>query len=79
MRNKLDWLHDHYVLVPADKTNNNIVFVWKAHYIDYIFKELGFDSTHGNPTYTHSYLSKQEIIQNYKSVMDFFNIPNKQN
>ena len=79
VRNELDRLHDQYILVPADKASNNIVFVFKAHYINCIFKELGFDSTHGNPTYTHSSLSKQEIIQNHKSVMDIFNIPNKQN
>ena len=63
----------------ADKASNNIVFVCKAHYINCIFKELGFDSTHGKPTYIQSSLSKQEILQNHKSVMDIFNIPNKQN
>lgn len=79
MRKQLDRLHDQYVLVPADKASNNIFFVCKAHYINSIFKELGFDSTHGNPTYTRSSISKQEILQNNKSVMDIFIFNNKQN
>ena len=75
---ELDRLHDHYVLVPADKAGNNIVFVCKAHYINCILEELGFNSSTGNPTYTHSSLSQDEILQNHMSVLDTFNIPNKQ-
>ena len=33
-------LHDKYVVVPADKAPNNIVFVCKSHYIDCLIKEL---------------------------------------
>lgn len=63
VRKELDGLHDHYVLVPADKGSNNYFVVCKAHYmyINCIFKELGYDSAHGNPSYTLSSLSKQEI------------------
>lgn len=35
LRKELDRLYDQYVLVPADKTSNNPVFVCKAHYINY--------------------------------------------
>lgn len=79
VRKELDRLHDQYLLVPADKASYSIVFFYKAHHINCIFKELGFDSTHGNPTYTHSSLFKQELLQNHKSVMDIFNIPNTRN
>lgn len=41
-------------------------------------KELGFKPTCGYPTYTNSSLSKHEKLQNHKSVLDIFNIPNKQ-
>jgi hypothetical protein len=32
VRNELERLHEEFVLVPADKASNNIVFVYKAHY-----------------------------------------------
>lgn len=44
----LDILHDQYVLVPADKAENNIVFFCKSHYINCILEELGFISASGN-------------------------------
>ena len=75
---ELSRLQSQYVLVPADKAGNNIVFVCKAHYINCILDELGFNSTSGNPTYTLSSLSKEEILQNHKSVLDIFNIPKYQ-
>ena len=40
MINELDRLHEEYVLVPADKACNNIVFVCKAHYYNCILNEL---------------------------------------
>lgn len=42
VRETLDRLLVQYVLVRAYKTSNNIVFVCKTHYINCIFKELGF-------------------------------------
>ena len=62
-------------MVPADKASNNIVFVCKAHYYNCILNELGINSTFGNPTYTPTALSKDEILQNHRSVLDTFNIP----
>ena len=61
---ELSCLHDKYVVVPADKASNNIVFVCKKHYIDCLIKELGINNTLGNPTYTLSMLTKQEILEN---------------
>ena len=62
-------------MVPADKAFYNIAFVCKAHYYNYILNELGINSTLGNPTYTPTALSKDEILQNHRSVLDTFNIP----
>jgi hypothetical protein len=62
-------------LVPDDKASNNIVFVCKAHYYNCILNELGINSTFGDPTYTPTALSKDEILQNYRSFLDTFNIP----
>ena len=51
--------HDKYVIVPADKASNNIVFVCKAHYINCLIKELGIDSNNsGNPTYKRTTFDK---------------------
>ena len=73
--NELHRLHENFVLVPADKASNNIVFVCKSHYYTCLLNELGFTSTSGNPTYTPSNLTKDEILQNHLSVLNTFNIP----
>ena len=65
----LSLLHDKYVIVSADKAPNNIVFVCKSHYIDCLIKELGIDTLVVNPT-----LTKQEIPDNYRSVLYSFGI-----
>ena len=72
---ELNRLHDHYVLVPADKASNNIVFICKAHYYNCLLEELGFNTNSGNPTYTRSSFSKDEILENHMSVLRSFNIP----
>jgi hypothetical protein len=65
-----------YHLVPADKACNNIVFEYKAHYYNCILFELGINSTFGNPTYTPPTThSKDEILQNHRSIIETFNIP----
>ena len=46
----LSTIHDKYVVVPADKAPNNIVFVCKTYYIQCLINELGIDSSLGNPT-----------------------------
>ena len=71
---ELSCLHDKYVVVPADKASNNIVFVCKKHYIDCLIKELGINNTLRNPTYTLSTLTKQEILENHKSVLISFGV-----
>ena len=64
-----------YVLVSSDKAFNNIVFVCKVHYHNYILNELGINSTFGNRIYTPAALSQEEILQNHASVLNTFNIP----
>lgn len=34
MKNVLYRLHDHFVLVPADKADNTVAFARKAHYLN---------------------------------------------
>ena len=75
--NELQRLHDNFVLVPADKASNNIVFVCKKYYYECLLNELGFTSTSGNPTYTRTNLTRDEILQNHISVLRTFDTPQK--
>ena len=52
-------LHDKYVIVSADKSRNNIIFVCKLHYINCLIKELGIDNLLGNSTYTVTTLTRK--------------------
>jgi hypothetical protein len=73
----LSLLHHKYVIVFADKAPNNNVCVCKSHYIDYLIKELGIDTLVGNPTYTPTTHTKEEILDNHKSVLYSFGISTK--
>ena len=70
----LSTIHDKYVVVPADKAPNNIVFVCKTYYIQCLINELGIDSSTGNPTYKATTLSKEEITDNHRSVLSSFGV-----
>ena len=59
----LSSLHDKYVIVPADKASNNIVFVCKSYYYECLIKELGINSnTSSNTTYKPTSFDKDEIL-----------------
>ena len=44
IRECLDALHDKYVVVPADKASNNIIFVCKQYCIQCLMDELKINS-----------------------------------
>ena len=67
-------IYEKFVVVPADKASNNIVFVCKTHYIKCLMEELGMSTMTGNPTYNLTAMSKDEILQNHHSVMLTFGI-----
>ena len=60
---ELSEVHEKFVVVPADKASNNIVFVCKTHYINCLMEELGMSTMTGNPTYNLTAMSKDEILQ----------------
>ena len=69
-------LHDTYVIVPANKASNNIVFVCKSYYFECLIKELGINSnTSSNTTYKSTSFDKDEILANHRSFMISLNIP----
>ena len=63
-------LQQKYVIVPADKASNNVVFVCKSYYINCLHREL----ENSNNTYTPTTLSKRQIIDNQLSVLSSFGI-----
>jgi len=67
-------LHNKYVVVPAGKPSNTIVFVCKAYYIDCLVKEFAINNNTDNSTYIPTSLSKEEIISNHKSVISSFGL-----
>jgi hypothetical protein len=67
---------DKYVIVPADNASNNIVFVCKSYYFEFLIKELGINnSTSSNTTYKPTSFDKDEILANYRTFMTSLNIP----
>jgi hypothetical protein len=59
----LSSLHDKYVIVPADKASNNIVFVCKSYYFECLIKELGINNnTSSNTIYKPTSFHKDEIL-----------------
>ena len=42
----LNKLHDNFVLVPADKANNNVIVVCKKYYLDVVIMELASTNTY---------------------------------
>jgi hypothetical protein len=79
VRNELERLHEEFVLVPADKACNNIVFVRLTITTVSFKNKLGLNSTFRNPTYTPTALSKDEILQNHMSILDTFKYTSQRN
>ena len=68
----LSYLHDKLVVVPAVKAPNNIVFVCITLYINCLINELGIDTSLENSTYTLTTLTKEETLDNHRSVICSF-------
>ena len=71
-------LHDQFVIVPADKATNNVVFICKAFYYSCLLKELdNSDGGNASSTYQRTNLSKSEILLNHRSVLSSFGVNTK--
>ena len=64
-------LHHKFVVVPADKASNNIVFVCKTHFINFLMEDW-YEYNNRDPTYKLTTLSKEELLQNHNSVVVSF-------
>ena len=69
-------LQSKYVLVPADKAGNNIIFVCKYYYIRTLMEELGINSGMSlNSTYINQVNRVDELIQTHATMLaDVFDI-----
>ena len=64
-------LYSKYVIVPADKAGNNIIFVCKYFYIKTLMNELGIESTsNANATYEAQYDTPDEVIKKHSETME---------
>ena len=62
--------NNRYVIVPANKASNNVVFVCKTQYFECLQRELDLDDS----TYQRTAFSKDEILANHRSVLSSFAI-----
>ena len=51
---------------------SNFVCVCKSHYIDCLIKQIGIDNSFGNTTFTPTTLTKEDIMDNHRSVLCSF-------
>ena len=68
VKDTLHKLHANYVLVPADKTANNVIIVCKKYYINTLFKEFRINSVNSNnPTYIPIDDSFETIVKSHNN------------
>ena len=65
------------LLSPPTRPLIILFFLCKSHYIDCLLKELGIEISLGNHTYTPTTLTKEEILDNHRSVLCSFGISSK--
>ena len=70
----LSTIHDKCFVVPADNAQNNIFFACKMYNIQSFFCEVDVENNSMNKTYTATALSKEEIVENHKSVQFSFGL-----
>ena len=68
----LSLLHDKCYCLPPSRYLA-LMFLG-VNYIECLIKELGIDNSLGNPTYTPTTLTKEEILDNHRSVLCSFGI-----
>ena len=64
-------------VVPADKAQNNIVVVCKTFYFHFLLSEVDVENNSSDKTNTATTLSKEEIVENHKSVLSSFGLSSK--
>ena len=60
LKQSIQEFHRKYVLVPADKAANNVVVVWRLHYISTLIQELG-----STKTYERTPTDEKSLVDNH--------------
>ena len=71
----LSELHKKYVMVPADKAANNVIFICKWYYEKVLFEEFGLANNAGNVTYQIKQESESEIVSQLTEGLNSQNLP----
>ena len=66
--------YNEYVVATVDKAQSNIGFICKTYYIQFVLSEVDIEDNYSYKTDTRTTLSKQEILENHKSVLSYFNL-----
>ena len=69
LKSKLAKLHEEFVITPADKASNNVIFIWKKYYLEVLRKELTTTNA-----YTISDKSASSILSEHSDTLKNFNV-----
>lgn len=75
--NELDTLQNHFVLAPADKAANNVIFVCKKWYMDQVANELNVFSLNPSDDDTYQVVenkSSEDLIEEHNNFCDAFGL-----
>ena len=66
---KMEKLHRKYVFAPADKAANNVIIIWKRHYVEVLKGELNSTST-----YVPAQLTKDQLLVHHINTLTKINV-----
>ena len=69
LKKKMEKLHRKYVFAPADKAANNVIIIWKRHYVEVLKGELNFMST-----YVPAQLTKDQRLVHHINTLTKINV-----
>ena len=71
LKKKMEELHRKYVFAPADKAANNVIVIWKRHYVEVLKGELNSTST-----YVPAQLTKDQLLVHHINIFTKINVEN---
>ena len=68
LKKKMEKLNRKYVFAPADKAANNVIIIWKRHYVNVLKGELNSTST-----YVPSQLTEDQLLVHHINTLTKIN------
>ena len=69
LKKKMEKLHRKFVFAPADKEANNVIIIWKPHYVEVLRGELNSTST-----YVPAQLTKDQLLVHHINTLTKINV-----